>query len=337
MTNRERVQASFEHRQPDRTPYQIDVTVHARTKLEAAFGGTAWIDELDNCLGGMRTEAAGEAWREIRPDIWQDQFGVQWDRTVDKDIGVVCNQVVTKDTLDAVAFPDPHDPRRWEGYAGDVDALHAQGLFVTPRLGFSLFERAWTLYGMENLLVDMAADPAFVDRLLDKILEYNLAIIDEACAYDVDGFYLGDDWGSQFGLIMGSALWDQFIKPRVAAMYGAVRQRGKYVVIHSCGKVQELFPRLIDCGLHCFNPFQPEVMDPVAMKREFGDRLSFHGGISTQQTLPYGTPQQTRDEVRRLLDEVGKDGGYIAAPAHAIPGDVDPANFEAMVDVLNNQ
>jgi uroporphyrinogen decarboxylase len=146
----------------------------------------------------------------------------------------------------------------------------------------------------------------------------------------------GDDWGSQQGLIMGPRLWDAFIRPRVRDMYQAVRARGKYVFIHSCGKVQSLFPALIDCGLHCFNPFQPEVMDAFDMKRRYGARLSFYGGISTQKTLPYGTPGQVREEVRRLLHEVGKDGGYIAAPSHAIPGDAKAENIAAMIEVLRN-
>jgi uroporphyrinogen decarboxylase len=98
-----------------------------------------------------------------------------------------------------------------------------------------------------------------------------------------------------------------------------------------------LFPDLIECGLDVFNPFQPEVMDVGEMKRRFGDRLTFFGGISTQQTLPYGTVQQVKDEVKRLLDVVGRNGGYIAAPAHGIPGDARPENVIAMVETLQSQ
>jgi len=90
----------------------------------------------------------------------------------------------------------------------------------------------------------------------------------------------GDDWGQQHGLIMGPALWREFIKPRIQRMYQAVKARGKFVFIHSCGKVQQLFPELIECGLDVFNPLQPEVMDVAASS---GNRhaLSFYGGIST--------------------------------------------------------
>ena len=94
----------------------------------------------------------------------------------------------------------------------------------------------------------------------------------------------GDDWGQQHGLIMGPALWREFIKPRIFQMYQAVKAGGKFVFIHSCGKVQQLFPELIECGLDVFNPLQPEVMDVAAIKRDFGAQLSFYGGISIQRT-----------------------------------------------------
>ena len=120
-------------------------------------------------------------------------------------------------------------------------------------------------------------------------------------------------------------------------MYGLAKSKGKFVSIHSCGKVDQLFPDLIECGVDVFNPFQPEVMDVFDMKKKYGSRLSFYGGISTQKTLPYGTVTQIRDEVKRLLDVVGKDGGYIASPAHSIPPDAKPENIAAMIETLQNQ
>ena len=137
--------------------------------------------------------------------------------------------------------------------------------------------------------------------------------------------------------MMGPHLWRQFIKPRIARLYQAAKSNGKYVFIHCCGAVQELFDDLIECGLDVFNPFQPEVMDVFEMKRQFGDRLTFYGGVSTQKTLPFGSVADIRAETRRLLDEVGASGGLIASPAHAIPPDAKPENIAAMIEVLQNQ
>jgi uroporphyrinogen decarboxylase len=136
---------------------------------------------------------------------------------------------------------------------------------------------------------------------------------------------------------MGYDLWKEFIEPRVRQQYKAVKDRGKYVVIHSCGKVDELFPDLIEAGLDVFNPFQPEVIDAFDAKKRYGGRLCFFGGISTQRTLPYATVDEVKEQIKRLIDGVGKDGGYFAAPAHAIPPDAKPENVAAMIEVLQNQ
>jgi uroporphyrinogen decarboxylase len=284
----------------------------------------------------------------VTPNIWQDEFGVRWDRHVDKDIGVVCNRLVTPENLDTFEFPDPNDLRRYNRFDAMVARDGSNAVLVS--LGFALFERAWTLAGMENILMAMVADKKFAHTLLDRILEFNLAIIENACAHGVDIFRFGDDWGHQRGVLMGPDLWREFIKPRFRQMCQLVKSKGKlgsstqksalggpFTMLHCCGKVDELFPDMIECGLDVFNPFQPEVMSVYKMKQRYGDRLTFYGGISIQRSLPFGTVQQVKDEVRRLLDVVGANGGYIASPSHDIPRDARPENIAAMIEVLQNQ
>lgn len=334
MCNRKRVISALEHQQPDKTPYHIEFTIRMHERMAAYYGDTGFDTKIGNAFSVLSTQLP-TGWCEVEPDIWEDEFGVLWNREVDKDIGVVCNQRINPGNLDAVTFPNPSDLSRYAMYPQARASAPEQ--FMVASLGFSLFERAWTLCGMEDLLLAMVAEPHFVHRLLDRILEHNLIRIEHACSHDIDAMLFGDDWGSQHGLIMGPVLWREFIKPRVRAMYQAVRKHGKYVFIHSCGCVGELFPDLIECGVHCFNPFQPEVMDPFEMKQKYGDQLSFYGGISTQRTLPYAKSQEVRDQVRRLIDEVGYNGGFIAAPAHAVPPDARPENIAAMIDVLQSQ
>jgi uroporphyrinogen decarboxylase len=334
MTSRERVIASVHHKQPDKVPYNVGFTQKAHAKMVEYYGDIAFVSKLGNCLLGISCEAP-DTWQELRPNVWQDPFGVQWDRSIDKDIGTVCNCFVTAQNVNDYEFPDPDDPAR---YATVHDTLaQKEDKFVVAVLGFSLFERAWTLAGMENLLAAMVSDKRFVNTLLDRILEFNLRVIENACSTEIDAMWFGDDWGMQRGVIMGPHLWREFIKPRVKQMYDLAKSKGKFVCIHSCGKVDALFPDLIECGLDIFNPFQPEVMDVFEMKQRYGDRLSFYGGISTQRTLPCATIAQVKDEVKQLLDVVGKNGGYIAAPAHEIPGDAKPENVAAMIQVLQNQ
>ena len=186
-------------------------------------------------------------------------------------------------------------------------------------------------------MMDLALHPDFVEELLDTIVEFDLGIIEEAGRFEFDAFQIGDDWGQQSGVTMGPEAWRRFIKPRAARLYAATHDAGKHVVIHSCGAVQELFDDLIEVGVEVFGPFQPEVMDVVEMKRRFGDRLAFYGGVSTQETLPYASPEGVRAEVRRLLNDVGKGGGYILAPAHDVQRDVPLENILALLDEVQSQ
>jgi uroporphyrinogen decarboxylase len=299
------------------------------------YGDPDFESRLGNCFTWLRPHPPERRYVEVDPDVWRDEFGVQWDRHVDQDIGVVCNRLVTPENVKSFAFPDPHDPTRYESFDEVIAANQDTAVLVS--LGFSLFERAWTLAGMENVLMAMVADKKFAHTLLDRILEFNLAIIENACAHEMGIFRFGDDWGHQRGVLMGPQLWREFIKPRFAQMCRLVKSKGKFTMLHCCGKVDELFPDMIECGLDIFNPFQPEVMDVFEVKKRYGDDLTFYGGISIQRTLPFGTTRQVKDEVRWLIDIVGESGGYIASPSHDIPRDARPENIAAMMEVLQNQ
>jgi len=335
ITPRERVRTALQHKQPDATPHNVGFTVRAQEKLAAYVQDPEYLDKLGNHLCGL-SPATPNAWEEVKPGYWRDEFGVVWNRNVDRDIGMV-EIFLLEDpaSLDSYEFPDPHLPERFAHYPATL--AQNQHLYLTQNIGFSLFERAWTLRGMENLLVDMVERPSFVEELLDRIVEFNLGLLEEGLKYEIDGCHFGDDWGQQHGLIMGPRRWRQFLKPRLAKQYAKVKEAGKSVSIHSCGRVWELLPDFIEIGIDVFNPFQPEVIDVFEAKEKYGDRLSFYGGISTQKTLPYGTPDDVKREVRTLIERVGKDGGYILSPAHATPGDVPPENIVALLEAIWEQ
>jgi uroporphyrinogen decarboxylase len=137
--------------------------------------------------------------------------------------------------------------------------------------------------------------------------------------------------------MMGPAHWRRFIKPYLARMFSRIKEAGKFVYIHSDGQVQAIFDDLIEIGLDIYNPFQPEIMDVYQLKKEYGDRLCFHGGIGIQDLLVQGTPQQVKSEVQRLIDEVGAGGGYILSPAHSVLADTPAENLAAMIEVFKSQ
>lgn len=332
MTKREVIRMVLDGKQSPYVPWSFSFTVEARDKLVAHFGTENLDAVLQNHLLGLG-HAIG-FFENLGDHRFRDVFGVVWDRSVDQDIGNVEKPLLAEPTLEGYTFPDPEDERF---FASIPEKIKHQGdLFRTYAIGFSLYERAWTLRGMENLMLDFIEHPAFVHDLLRTIADYNIAQVKKALTYDIDAVYFGDDWGQQHGLLMGPALWREFIYPEVKRMYAAVREAGKYVFIHSCGDVDELFDDLIDIGLNCFNPFQPEVMDVWSLVPQYRGRLAFHGGLSTQRTLPYGTPEDVRGETRKLI-ALGREGSYILSPAHAVEGDVPLENMLAFIEEARQQ
>ncbi len=332
MTKRDVVRLALAGERPPYVPWNFGFTQEAYEKLRDHYGAENVNDALDNHLLGLG-DAVG-FFEDMGNDRVRDYFGVVWDRSVDKDIGVVEGCVLPGPTLDGYTFPDPLDERFFADIPARIEA--SPDTFRVFGIGFSLYERAWTLRGMENLMMDFYMNPGFVRELFDAITDYNVAQVEEALKYDIDAIYYGDDWGRQTGLQMGSELWHEFIYPALKRMYGVVKDHGKYVFIHSCGKVDELFDDLIGIGLDCFNPFQPEVMDVHALMRQYRGRLTFHGGLSTQKTLPYGTADDVRAETVGLL-AAGAAGNYILAPAHAVEGDVPLENMLAFIDLAQGQ
>jgi len=335
MTKRERVYAALAHQDTDLVPYQIDFTGEAKAKAATYYNDLEIERHIGNHLASAMYAVYDATHKEIRPGYFQDHFGVVWNRTVDKDIGMVDGLCLPETTLAGYRFPTV-DKEFYRDIYRQFLTDHPEE-FRLGAIGFSLFERAWTLRGMDNLLADMLDEPAFVDDLLDRILEYNLGVIAVALEFDIDAVHFGDDWGQQQGTIMGPALWRRFIKPRLAEMYAVVKRAGKFVSQHSCGDVRELFPDLIDIGLDIFNTFQPEIMDVQAMKREYGRHLTFWGGVSTQRLLPFATPDEVQSTIRHLLATLGQQGGYICAPTHDVPRDVPVENLVALIETLRGQ
>jgi len=332
MNKRQVVKLAIESHKVPYVPWHCGFTVEAADKLRKHFGR----EDLDLVLDNHFVKLGSDIgfFTDLGRDRLRDAFGVVWDRSVDKDIGIVEGCILPEPTLQRYEFPDPLDQRFFQDIPEKISRYG--DCFRVFKIGFSLYERAWTLRGMENLMMDFLKAPDFVRELLRTIADYNIAQVTEALKYDIDAVYFGDDWGQQTGLQMGPRLWREFIKPELKRMYSVVRQAGKYVMIHSCGKVDELFDDLIEIGLHCFNPFQPEVMDVFGLMKRYKGRLTFHGGLSTQQTLPYGSVEDVKRETAELL-EAGKSGGYIFAPAHAVEGDVPPENMLAFIEVLHTQ
>lgn len=335
MNRREQVIAALEHKECETLPFHIEFTQQALDNLIEYTGDKNIEEKIGSYLHytqywGWPTEIEG------KPGYFKDEFGVEWNRNgADKDIGLPDEPIIEDLSEDTYEFPVCDEARLRAEYE---ELIRTKGdRFTFAGFGFCMFERLWSIMGMENALVSMLTTPDELEEFLDRNCEYFCHLIDIALEYDIDAVYFGDDWGQQNGLIMGPEHWRRFIKPRMAKMYARVKAKGKYVIQHSCGDCNEILPDLIEIGLDCYQTFQPEIYDIEKVKSQYGDKLSFWGGVSTQACLPYATTDEVKKEAKRVADVMRKGGGYIIAPTHAVAFDVPSENIMSLVEVFKNQ
>ena len=174
--------------------------------------------------------------------------------------------------------------------------------------------------------------------MLKRCVDFSIMLGEAACErYRLDWLWTGDDVAAQRSMMMSPQCWRELIRPHMARALAVGKRRGLWTAYHCCGAIRPIIPDLIDVGVNMLQPIQPEAMNIFELKREFGRDLCLVGGISTQKTLPFGTPQQVRDEVKTCLDVMAEGGGYIMAPAKAILPGVPVENAVALLESFVNQ
>lgn len=333
MNYREAFKAVVRHREVRPVPYSIKFTVEARERYAAHLGRR--FDEVSDTGSYVVASHTNKGWEEVRPGYFKDYFGVIWNKTRDRTLGIVEEPVLRDCTFGSYRFPDPD---RIPVYAFiEADKKTYPDRYHMVSIGFSLFERAWSLIGMEELLMGFIEEPEFIHELLDRITAYNDRVIRNAAALGVDAVHFGDDWGSQIGPIISCDMWREFVKPRFRQSCAVAKECGLQVSLHCCGNVEPLMEDIIECGVDVFDPFQPEAMDIWKLREACRNRMAFWGGLSVQRILPYGTPDDVRRETRRLLDDMAPGGGYILSPSHSVSGDVPPENIDAFLETARQQ
>lgn len=349
MNEKERVKKCIAFKETDRTPWQIGYTSELGARIMNELGlkeerytvlgnNVYRFNALDayfgNHLAFIRNRAVNSV-REIRPGFFEDEWGVVWDRRIDRDIGNPVDVVLKNPNLDNLRIPDPDNEDRYSHAAPIIEANSHR--YILAKFSYSLFERAWSLRGMENFMMDFIVNPGFVDDLLDAITDFNIAVLDNMASFSIDGVYFGDDYGYQRGLMMSPVMWGRFIKPRLHRLYTRAHEHGFDVFIHSCGNVRVILEELYRAGVNVFNPFQPEAIDINETISTFSGRLAFYGGMSIQHTLPFGTVEEVAEETRNRLGLAKKFGGFIVSPSHDMPPDVPLENILVMHSVLTNE
>ncbi len=253
------------------------------------------------------------------------------------------NPDVSIQDIEAHAWPDMADPQRITGLRDLAERYRAAGYAVVLKAPFAgIFEMSQRIVGMESCLIMMASDEKRAAALFDKILELKLAFWEMALpqlADVIDVVTEADDYGTQTSQLISPRMFRQQLKPRLAVLFERIKQlapnAGRF--FHSCGSVRPLIPDFIEIGVQILNPVhvRADGMDPVALKRDFGDALVFWGGgVDTQGVLPTGTPREVKDDVRRNVEALAPGGGFVFNTVHNIQADVPPENVIAMWEAL---
>lgn len=310
MNSLERVKTAIAHQPSDRPPYFLWLTRDAQQKVRDALGVEDPIAWLDNDI--LDVKVPWWNWRPAEPDWGQFETPTSRIRTI--------------------------GTGSYENLEDNIKTLRdSTDKYLLVRIYGSHFEKANFARGIENFLCDIARDYDFAKRLCRSIIEKNIVMLENVLDIaEIDGVLLGSDWGSQRGLLMSPAVWDELIRPGEQEEYDLIHAYGKDVWVHSCGAIEPLIPRLIEMGLDVLNPIQPECMDIYQLKENYGRGLTFWGGVSTQKTLPFGSPEEVRNEARQVRDAMAQGGGYIFAGGQELQDDVPVENIRAMLEVARS-
>ncbi len=324
MSYRREVIDALNHKQTPLTPWAFEIT----KGFEKAYKEKYPCEDVERDLDSHIMFGRYKKMEFQKENLYKDVFGVQWQLGQDGgDIGIPINTIVSDETVDSYKFPAIDEPLLEKGLQ---DMREDTERFRMFRMTYSLYERAWSLMGMQELLINMAMDEPCAMRLMERVFTYEMQLLDRVLDEEFEGVYFGDDWGSQTGLIMGPACWRKYIKPFMKELFAKVKSKGKYVLLHCCGNIEELFPELIEIGLDCYNTVQPEIYNLEKIKREYGKDLTFWGAISNQQFLPNSSPKEVYEKSIETIRILGKGGGYLFSPTHALTPDIPPENVRAM-------
>ena len=349
MKPRERVEIALNHEKPDRCPVQMGYTPEFYTRLEQDLHRTfdsEYLNDVTQIISGdMQVASVGWSTSYYLDDKpYTDEWGVGWIvHPYETPFGIgnyteICNFPLSDEA--AISGYTPPDPNRVGLYkeAEQLVAEYKEEYWIVGQVHTTVFETAWALRGLEQMLRDMAANPDLANIILEIPYRYHLRAAKRLVEIGVDMIFLGDDVGAQNQMLISPEMWRRFLKPRMANLISELKDNNSEIKVayHTDGYIEPIILDLIEIGVDVLNPVQPASMDPAKIKKNFGDNLCFWGTIDQQQTLPFGTPQDVVFEVETRLRTVGYDGGLILAPTHAVQLDTPLENFYALIESILN-
>ena len=352
MTSRERVLTAMRRKEPDRTPHDMGVglTPGQQRVFEERTGQTdaaKWFGADVRAISseGTRVHTDFSKWQTDLPErATVDEWGIgnlptESDAPEHAHLSGFVYPLAgprTVGELREYPLPDIDAPYRYEGLSARVRACQEAGYAATVGMECTIFEIAWYMRSMEGLFEDMLGNPSAAGMFLDRITEKRVAQARLLASSGADVIRTGDDVATQRGMMMSLPMWRRWLKPRLAEVIAAAKKANPDILVfyHSDGAATPIIPDLIGIGVDILNPIQVECMDPVALKREFGADIAFWGSIGTQTTLPFGTPEDVRREVRTRIETMGTGGGLLLGPTHYVEPDVPWENLLAFKEAV---
>ena len=333
MSSRERIRAIISGRAADRCGWWLGNPHHDTWPIYHSYFGTDTEEGLHVRLGSdLRWICPQFFPSNYQPPDGRPLFGLPETKTSHGQAGPLAD-CETVAEVERHPWPNPAHLNFDERLA----ALRSAGYYYRASGMWTCFyHNIMDLFGMEQYMMKMYTHPAVVHAVTDRVCSFYYEANERffALAGDlVDGFFFGNDFGTQRGLICGPKQFDEFILPWFQRFTDQAHRYGYQVILHSCGSIHQVIGRLIDAGVECLHPLQARAvnMDAETLARDFKGRITFLGGIDTQQLLVHGTPAQIREDVRRVKAPLGPC--LIVSPSHeALPPNVPPANAEAMAE-----
>ena len=332
MTAKNIVQAALSFETTSVTPYWLHQLAKQEgdvaAELDKHYGSRAWRDKFPEYLDGMHV---GFINSEAVDGIACDTFGVKLKAG---STSRVVDTLFPTPELRNYKWPEPEGMTDW--LALEKHVKQNSNTFQCWGLAMGLFERSWHMRGMENIMMDMVENEAFVHELLDGILDVQLKFMDMMTdRIPLDAYAGGDDICDQRGCMIGADRWRHFFKPRLQKLTELCHSKGLKYVMHSCGNLMPVVEDLIEIGVDVLESVQPEAMDVYELKKITHGRMALIGGMGVQHMMCLGTPDEIREETKKLIKLLGKGGGYIIAPAKPLQS--EPAeNVAAFIETIQN-
>lgn len=352
MTSRERTLAVLAREKPDRLPRELKLTPALLEDFQKRTGSSDpadyfALDVRDIFFASPRAVADfSHYYPEGVPRFWNPEGWEVGEWGVGVTDGSMYHfihlehpmkRLTSIDEIERYPFPDLAAPDRHQHLEGQVREVQERGLFAIGFMEWTIFEITWHLRGMTELFSDMAFNRAFATHLLDRVTEIRCFQARRFAEAGVDMLKIGDDVGTQRAMLMSPKMYREWLKPRHAAVIRAAREArpGLPVCYHTDGNCWDIIPDLIEIGVTVLNPVQPECLDLAAVKSRFGNRLVFWGGIGTQTTMPFASPDNIYRTVQRTIDVLGPVG-YFPCPTHVLEPEVPFENILAFVRAVDD-